>query len=188
MLCIALSSWLSTCLSTTQPSLFWPLIISSGHRFLGNYYFTCRFSIAFQVIFFEKPWSSIFRISFCTINDFNACFSCSNYLLVTDFNDFFSSYRRVTGLIITHQRAALFTARRQEMIEVLERTFFYLLTHPVVHSLHSEIPFQVGWYFLYVNHSLHLVDGGCQRVRSQGTENRDWDMFDRVGIVTIPLL
>ena len=59
----------------------------------------------------------------------------------------FSSYRRVTGLIITHQRAALFTARRQEMIEVLERSFFYLLTHPVVHSPHSEIPFQVGWYF-----------------------------------------
>ena len=56
----------------------------------------------------------------------------------------FYSYRRVTGLIITHQRAALFTARRQEMIEVLERSFFYLLTHPEVHSPHSKIPFQVG--------------------------------------------
>ena len=70
------------------------------------------------------------------------------------------SYRRVTGLIITHQRAALFTARRQEMIEVLERSFFYLLTHPEVHSPHSEIPFQVIFRLIelvIVSIALHVL-------------------------------
>ena len=55
----------------------------------------------------------------------------------------FFRYRRVTGLIITHQQAALYTARRQEMIEVLETSFFYLITHPEVHSPLSDLPFQV---------------------------------------------
>ena len=70
------------------------------------------------------------------------------------------SYRRVTGLIITHQRAALFTARRQEMIEVLERSFFYLLNHPEVHSPHSEIPFQVIFRLIelvIVSIALHVL-------------------------------
>ena len=49
----------------------------------------------------------------------------------------------MTGLIITHQQAALYTARRQEMIEVLETSFFYLITHPEVHSPLSDLPFQV---------------------------------------------
>ena len=157
MLCIALSSWLSTCLSTTQPSLFWPLIISSGHRFLGNYYFTCRFSIAFQVIFFEKPWSSIFRISFCTINDFNACFSCSNYLLVTDFNDFFL-------VIVVSLVWSLRIRERPFLLPVVKRWSKFLRgpsftcslirwsTHRILRSLFRLVG---------TLSSLHLFEGGC---------------------------
>ena len=53
-------------------------------------------------------------------------------------------FRRLPGLLITHQRAALYTARRQEMIEVVELMLFYLLQRPVVHSLYSDLPFQVS--------------------------------------------
>ena len=55
----------------------------------------------------------------------------------------FSRFRRLPGLLITHQRAALYTARRQEMIQVVELTLFYLLQRPVVHSPMSDLPFQV---------------------------------------------
>ena len=139
-----------------------------------RFYFSCY-------IFPNRFRHEYFVFVICTINLFwlLSCYPCLYYNF---------SYHRVTGLIITHQRAALFTARHQEMIEVLERSFFYLITHPEVHSPHSEIPFQVGWYFLYINRSLHLVDVVCQRVRSQGTENRDWDMFDCADIVAIPIM
>ena len=51
---------------------------------------------------------------------------------------------RAPGLVISHQQASLYTARRQEMIDVLQTLFFYLLTHPMVHSPISDSPFQVN--------------------------------------------
>ena len=51
---------------------------------------------------------------------------------------YFCSYRRVTGLIITHQMAALYTARRQEMIDVLYPLCQFILLGYSFHLLQFQ--------------------------------------------------
>ena len=57
-------------------------------------------------------------------------------------------YRRYFGVIVTHQAAALFSARRNEMIDVLTLTLFYLDARSpvVVHSPFSDLPREVMIY------------------------------------------
>ena len=57
----------------------------------------------------------------------------------------FHRYRRYFGVVVTHQAAALFSARRDEMIDVMTQTLFYLdARRPVVvHSPFSSLPRQV---------------------------------------------
>ena len=57
-------------------------------------------------------------------------------------------YRRYFGVIVTHQAAALFSARRNEMIDVLTLTLFYLDARSpvVVHSPFSDLPRAVMIY------------------------------------------
>ena len=49
--------------------------------------------------------------------------------------------------IISHYAAAVFTARRNEMCEIVEVTFRYLVDRPQVHSEVSGLPFMVSPVF-----------------------------------------
>ena len=57
-----------------------------------------------------------------------------------------SSFRRYFGIEIGHYQVAIYTARRDEMIEVVQATLFYFNADaPVpVHSLSSDIPYEVS--------------------------------------------
>ena len=48
--------------------------------------------------------------------------------------------------IMSHYEAAIFTARRLEMCEIVEMTLFYFLDRPMVHSPLSGLPFMVGGF------------------------------------------
>ena len=45
---------------------------------------------------------------------------------------------------MSHESAAIYTARRFEMCDVVDRTLFYLVGRPVVHSDYSVMPFLVS--------------------------------------------
>ena len=63
---------------------------------------------------------------------------CSTYYLY----DFVSSYRRYFGVIVPHRRAAVFTARRCELVDVMDHTRHYLNRNAVVqiYSPYSGLP------------------------------------------------
>ena len=48
--------------------------------------------------------------------------------------------------VMSHYEAAIFTARRLEMCEIVEMTLFYFLDRPQVHSPLSGLPFMVSGY------------------------------------------
>lgn len=55
-------------------------------------------------------------------------------------------YLRLHGhKIMSHQEAAIFTARRLEMCEIVELTLLYLRDRPRVHSDVSDLPFLVSF-------------------------------------------
>ena len=58
---------------------------------------------------------------------------------------------------MSHYDAAIFTARRLEMCEIVEMTLFYFLDRPQVHSPLSGLPFMVSG----VNLSLHVRFNMC---------------------------
>ena len=56
------------------------------------------------------------------------------------------SYRRYFGTIIPHQKAAVFTARRAEMVEVMDQTLHFLNRQAMVriYSPYSDVPRHVS--------------------------------------------
>ena len=59
---------------------------------------------------------------------------------------------RVDGVRqLTHLDAAIYSARRMEMLEIVEKSLYYLVDRPVVHSELSGLPYMVkmsnlfGW-------------------------------------------
>ena len=57
---------------------------------------------------------------------------------------FFSSALGSFGMTITHRKAAVFTARRYELFEVVDSTLTYLHPDSRVHSFLSPMPYQVS--------------------------------------------
>ena len=56
----------------------------------------------------------------------------------------FSRFFRVGDFkLMSHYDAALYTARRLEMCEIVEMTLFYFVDRPQVHSPLSGLPFMV---------------------------------------------
>ena len=53
---------------------------------------------------------------------------------------------------MSHYDAAIFTARRLEMCEIVEMTLFYFLDRPMVHSPLSGLPFMVSVYDDCINY------------------------------------
>ena len=55
------------------------------------------------------------------------------------------SFRRYFGIVITHFQVAIYTARRDEMVDVVQATLFYMNPDaPIpVHSPYSVLPYQV---------------------------------------------
>ena len=64
--------------------------------------------------------------------------------------NFFSSFRRYFGIVISHFQLALYTARRDEMVEAVQNTMFYMNpSHPIpVHSTYTTQPYEVYKFFL----------------------------------------
>ena len=57
----------------------------------------------------------------------------------------FSCFLRVGDFkVMSHYDAALYTARRLEMCEIVEMTLFYFIDRPQVHSALSGLPFMVS--------------------------------------------
>ena len=73
-------------------------------------------------------------------------FSIINNAIICLFYFTFSSIGDVR--IILHYAAAVFTARRNEMCEIVEVTFHYLVDRPQVHSEVSGLPFMVRPVFI----------------------------------------
>ena len=48
--------------------------------------------------------------------------------------------------VLTRFDAAVYTARRAEMLEIVETTLFYLIDRPVVHSEVSGLPYMVSLF------------------------------------------
>ena len=63
--------------------------------------------------------------------------------------------------IMSHQEAALFTARRMEMCEIVESTLLYLQDRPVVHSEVSALPFLVSMFLVLVEVSRYSMTNCC---------------------------
>ena len=57
---------------------------------------------------------------------------------------FFSSALGSFGMTITHRKSAVFTARRNELFEVVDSTLTYLHPDSRVHSFLSPLPYQVS--------------------------------------------
>ena len=80
----------------------------------------------------------------------------------------FHRYRHYFGVVVTHQAAALFSARRDEMIVVMTQTLFYLdARRPVVvHLPFSNLPREVISYFKHVNcgNELSMIFGIMPRL------------------------
>ena len=53
-------------------------------------------------------------------------------------------YSFLGSKVMSHESAAIYTARRFEMCDVVDRTLFYLVGRPVVHSDYSVMPFLVS--------------------------------------------
>ena len=54
------------------------------------------------------------------------------------------------GLVLSHRKAAVFTARRFELLELVHTTLSYLHPDSRVHSFLSPLPYQVNCF--------HLID------------------------------
>ena len=63
--------------------------------------------------------------------------------------------------IMSHQEAAIFTARRMEMCEIVESTLLYLQDRPVVHSEVSALPFLVSMFLVLVEVSRYIITNRC---------------------------
>ena len=63
--------------------------------------------------------------------------------------------------IMSHQEAAIFTARRMEMCEIVESTLLYLQDRPVVHSEVSALPFLVSMFLVLVEVSRYIMTNRC---------------------------
>ena len=63
--------------------------------------------------------------------------------------------------IMSHQEAAIFTARRMEMCEIVESTLLYLQDRPVVHSEVSALPFLVSMFLVLVEVSRYVITNRC---------------------------
>ena len=55
------------------------------------------------------------------------------------------SYRRYFSIVISHYQVALYSARRDEMVEVVQATLFYMNPDaPIpIHSAYSALPYEV---------------------------------------------
>ena len=51
------------------------------------------------------------------------------------------------GMTLPHCKAAVFTARRFELLEVVQSTLVYLHPNSRVHSFLSPLPYQVSNYY-----------------------------------------
>ena len=62
---------------------------------------------------------------------------------------------------MSHYDAAIFTARRLEMCEIVELTLLYLQDRPVVHSEVSALPFLVSMFLVLVEVSRYIMTNCC---------------------------
>ena len=61
--------------------------------------------------------------------------------MILSANFFFSVSFRVDGVRqLTHLDAAVYSAQRMEMLEIVEKSLHYLIDRPVVHSELSGLP------------------------------------------------
>ena len=68
----------------------------------------------------------------------------------------FSCFFRVGDFkLMSHYDAALYTARRLEMCEIVEMTLFYFIDRPQVHSALSGLPFMVSTLMSLWGHESH---------------------------------
>ena len=70
-------------------------------------------------------------------------------LYFAETSSFFFSYRHYFGTIIPHQKAAVFTTRRAEMVEVMDQTLHFLNRQAMVwiYSPYSDVPRHVSAHF-----------------------------------------
>ena len=69
------------------------------------------------------------------------------------------SFRRYFGIVISHYQVALYSARRDEMVEAVQSTLFYMNTEaPIpVHSTYAALPYEVHT-FLQIYSFSYLLD------------------------------
>ena len=68
------------------------------------------------------------------------------------------SFRRYFGIVISHYQVALYSARRDEMVETVQATLFYMNPDaPIpVHSTYAALPYEVRILQIYLVNVLIL--------------------------------
>ena len=74
-------------------------------------------------------------------------------------------------LVLTHRQAAVFTARRFELFDVVQSTLTYMHPDSRVHSFLSPLPYQVyvyslritGYFILVISRLIYLKIGNLRR-------------------------
>ena len=71
------------------------------------------------------------------------------------------SFRRYFGIMISHYQVALYSARRDEMVEAVQSTLFYMNTEaPIpVHSTYAALPCEVRTFLLIylISYSAYII-------------------------------
>ena len=95
-----------------------------------------------------RPNYSLWVFSLCSpafLKSLNSN-SVENFVLAS-FLSFINRFYSVDGVrVLTRFDAAVYTARRTEMLEIVETTLFYLIDRPVVHSEVSGLPYMVSFF------------------------------------------
>ena len=136
--CLSSSPWIG--FSRIWPSTLWTICSSRSTR--------CKYFHRFKVLFyvFLGIESIIWLILVhCYLSFLRVC--GLNYVISLMLNCLLFEFLRVCGFkVMSHYEAAIFTARRLEMCEIVEMTLFYFLDRPQVHSPLSGLPFMVSGY------------------------------------------
>ena len=113
-----------------------------------------------DIVYPENSWSFLDILTsnglccFCEIGS-GGCTSPVWRFLAYSLTVFSCFFRVGDFKLMSHYDAALYTARRLEMCEIVEMTLFYFIDRPQVHSALSGLPFMVSTLMSLWSHESH---------------------------------
>ena len=115
---------------------------------------TISFSVNIIITYLQLSWKTkVFHLSLSlwlfstSISPLTIFFK---FIILSLYNSL--SFRRYFGIVISHFQVAIYTARRDEMVDVVQATLFYMNPDaPIpVHSPYSALPYEVKIIFVSI--------------------------------------